>query len=83
MENRPDAGFDDLDEVVTPSLWCQIEMVTAGGRSPRDVAHRTAETLRKLATATESGAFDTGIVPILGVDGEKIGELSLDFYGEM
>jgi len=51
-----------------------------GGRSPRDAAHYTAETLRKLANAIEAGAFDTGFVPF-GVNGENVGELYLDFHG--
>jgi hypothetical protein len=82
MNQMPDDGFDEVESGVDACLVCHIEMDTKGGKSPRDAARRTAETLRKLATAIEAGAFDTGFVPILGVDGEKVGELYLDFYGE-
>lgn len=75
MENVPDHGFDEIEEGVEACLTCEIKMDTTGGQSPRDVAKRTAETLRKLAAAIETGAFDTGFAPILGTDGEKVGEL--------
>lgn len=82
MERAPDNGFDEVEPGVEACLTCHIEMDTKGGQSPRDVARRTAETLRKLAMAIEAGSFDTGFVPILGVDGQKVGELYLDFYGQ-
>lgn len=84
MEHVPphDDGFDEVDPLSTAALVCHIEMDTKGGLSPRDVASQTAQTLRKLATAIEAGAFDTGFFPILGVKGENVGELYLDFYGE-
>lgn len=82
MERVPDNGFDEFDPDSLAGLVCHIEMDTKGGQTPREVATSTAKTLRKLATAIESGFFDTGHFPITGEKGENVGELYLDFYGE-
>jgi len=81
--DAPLPGFDEIDPGVLAGLTCHIEIEMTGGQTARDVAAQTAETLRELAIQIEGGKFDTGFHRVITKKGVDVGELYLDFYGEL
>lgn len=74
-------GFDEFDPLSEAALKCDIELDTTGHRTSRDAAKATAALLRALAASIENGQLDTGFHPVMNANGEKVGEVYLDFYG--
>lgn len=68
--------MDDDDPDVVEQLQCDVELVCANEKA-------VAWVLRDLADKIEQGSLDTGHHDLKVPNGDKVGEVYLDYYGEI
>jgi|GEM_PF-6493121 len=71
----------DPDPEVKNCLQCDIEIQDESGDTYRNILARVAEGLREIATQIETGKLDDGHHVVRWANGEKLGEVYLDYYG--
>lgn len=67
--------FEEDDPSVEERLKCDVEMDCANGKA-------VAWVLRQLADKIEAGDLDTGFHPLTVPNGDTVGEVYLDYYGQ-
>ena len=73
--------LDDREEDGVACLKCDVEL-DMKGETYREILRRTTAALRFAADRIASGELDTGFHDVHDADGQKVGEIYLDHYGE-
>jgi len=75
--------MDEHDPEMQCRVTCHVELEIERGATFREILSKAAWGLRTTALEVEGGKLDAGFHPITNLEGEKIGEVYIDYHGTM